>query len=101
MSTQRIYMSRSTRVHKHLRRPCMPEYGSESQTLHIYACVCICEACERCLLMELDVMKVIEVDLIIILIFYSFKMFLLVLDFIKCFYVNGLGCLAIITTLTV
>ena len=26
-------------------------------------------------------------------------MFLLVLDFIKCFYVNGLGCLAIITTI--
>ena len=25
-------------------------------------------------------------------------MFLLVLDFIKCFYVNGLGCLVIITT---
>ena len=51
--------------------------------------------------MELGVMKVIEVNLIVVLIFYSFKMFLLVLDFIKCFYVNGLGCLAIITTLSV
>ena len=68
---------------------------SESQTLRIYACVCICEACERRLLMELGVIKVIEVDLIIVLIFYSFKMFLLVLDFIKCSYVNG--CLEIIT----
>ena len=51
----------------------MPEYDSESQTLCIYACICICEACERCLLMELGVMKIIGVDLIVVLIFYSFK----------------------------
>ena len=86
MSTQRIYMSGSTRVHKHSRCPCMPEYGSESQTLHIYACVCICEACERYLSMELSVMKIIGVDFIVVWIFcsfndvfissYTFKMFL-------------------------
>ena len=51
----------------------MPEYGSESQTLHIYACVCICEACERCLSMELSAMKIIEVDSVVVWIFYSFN----------------------------
>ena len=51
--------------------------------------------------MEVNVMKIIEVDFIVVWIFYSFKDVLLVLDFIKCFYVNGLGCLAIITTLSV
>ena len=66
MSIWRIYMSGSTRVHKRLRCPCMPEYSSESQTLHIYVCVCICYACERCLSMELSVMKIIEVDLIVV-----------------------------------
>ena len=40
------------RVHKWSCRPCMPEYGSGLRTLHIYACVCICKACERCLSME-------------------------------------------------
>ena len=51
----------------------MPEYGSEPQTLHIYACICICKACEKYLLMELDVMKVIEVDLTVVWILYSFN----------------------------
>ena len=73
MSTWHIYMLGSTRVHKCLCRPCMPEYGSESWTLRIYACVCICKACERCLSMELSVMKIIEVDLIVVWIFYSFN----------------------------
>ena len=73
MSTWHIYMLGSTRVHKHLRRPCMPEYSSESWTLRIYACVCICKACERCLLMELNVMKIIEVDFVVVWIFYSFN----------------------------
>ena len=59
-------MSGSTRVHKHSRCPCMPEYGSKPQTLHIYACICICKACEKCLSIELDVTKVIEVDLIVV-----------------------------------
>ena len=66
MSTWRIYMLGSTRVHKCLHHPCMSEYGSESQTLCIYACVCICEACERCLLMELSVMKIVEVDFVVV-----------------------------------
>ena len=56
-----------------MHHPCMPEYSSESQTLCIYACVCICETCERCLLMELNVMKIIEVDFIVVWIFYSFN----------------------------
>ena len=51
----------------------MPEYDSKSRTLHIYACICICEACEKCLLMEFGVMKIIEVNFIVVLIFYSFK----------------------------
>ena len=42
------------------------EYGSNSQTLCIYVCVCICEACERCLLMELSVMKIVEVDFVVV-----------------------------------
>ena len=66
MSTWCIYMLGSTRVHKHLHRPCMPEYDSKSRTLHIYACICICEACERCLSMVFDVMKIIEVDFVIV-----------------------------------
>ena len=73
MSTQCIYMSGSTRVHKCSCRPCMPEYGSESWTSCIYACVCICEAWERCLLIALSVMKVIEVDFVVVWIFCSFK----------------------------
>ena len=68
-----IYMSGSIRVHKCFRHPCMPEYSSKSQTLCIYACICICEACKKCLLMKINVMKIIEVDLIVVLIFYSFK----------------------------
>ena len=56
-----------------MHHPCMPEYGSEPRTLHIYACICICKACKKCLSMELDVMKVIEVDLIVVWIFYSFN----------------------------
>ena len=66
MSIQHIYMLGSIRVHKCLRHPCMPEYGSESCTLNIYVCVCICEACERCLLMKLSVIKIIEVDFIVV-----------------------------------
>ena len=73
MSTQHIYMSGSTRVHKHLRRPCMPEYGSESWTLCLCVCICICEACERYLSMELSVMKIIGVDFIVVWIFCSFN----------------------------
>ena len=65
MSIRRIYMSGSTRVHKRSRRPCMPEYSSASRTLHIYACGCICEECERCLLIVLSVMKIVEVDFIV------------------------------------
>ena len=44
----------------------MPEYGSELGTLHVYACICICEACEGCLLMALGVMKMVEVDFVVI-----------------------------------
>ena len=84
MSTWHIYMLWSTRVHKCLCHPCMPEYGSELQTLRIYACVCICEACERCLLMELSVMKIVEVDFVVVWIFYSFDNVLSVLEFINC-----------------
>ena len=73
MSTCHIYMSGSTRVHKHSRHHCMPEYGSESWTLHVYACICICKAFERCLLIALSVMKVIEVDFIVVWLFYSFN----------------------------
>ena len=61
----------------------MPEYGSESQTLCIYACICIWKACKKCLLMKLDVMKIIEVNLIVVLIFYSFNNVLSVLEFTK------------------
>ena len=73
MSTRHICMSGSTKVHKRLRRPCMPEYGSESRTLCIYACICIYKACEKCFSIELDVMRVIETDLIAVWIFYSFN----------------------------
>ena len=73
----------STRVHKHLRRPCMPEYGSEPQTLHIYVCVCICYACKRYLSMELSLMKIVEVYLMLYEYFVPLIMFLLVLEFIK------------------
>ena len=66
MSTWRIYMSGSIRVHKGSRCPYMPEYGSKLRTLHIYACVGICKICERCLLMELNVMKIIEVDFVVV-----------------------------------
>ena len=52
---------------------CMPIYNSELRTLHIYACVCICEACERCFLIELSVMKIIEINFIVVWIFYSFN----------------------------
>ena len=85
MSIWHIYMLGSTRVHKHLRHPCMPEYGSESWTLCLYVCICICDACKRYLSMELSVMKIIGVDFIVVWIFcsfndvfissYSFKMF--------------------------
>ena len=73
MSTWRIYMSGSMRVHKHSCCPWMPEYSSKPWTLRIYACICTCRACEKCLLMELDVMKVIEADLIVVWIFCSFN----------------------------
>ena len=73
MSIWRIYMSGSTRVHKCSCHHYMPEYGSEWWTLHIYACVCICEECERCLLIVLSVMKMIEVDFVVPWIFYSFN----------------------------
>ena len=43
-----------------------PEYGSKLRTLHVYACICIFEACERCLLMEFSVMKIIEVDFVVV-----------------------------------
>ena len=86
MSIQRIYMLGSTRVHKCSRRPCMPEYGSRWQTLHIYAYVCICEECERCLLIVLNVMKIVEVDFVVPWIFYSFNDVLLVLILLKCFW---------------
>ena len=73
MSIWHIYMLGSIRIHKHLRCPCMPEYGSESRTLCIYVCICICEACERCLSKALGVMKVIGIDFVVVLIFYSFN----------------------------
>ena len=73
MSTWRIYMSGSTRVHKCSRRPCMPEYGSESWTLHLYVCTCICEACERYLSMGLSVMKIVGVNFVVVWIFCSFN----------------------------
>ena len=62
MSIWHIYMLGSTRVHKRSRRPCMPEYGSEPRTLHLRVCICICEACERCLSMEYSVMKTVGID---------------------------------------
>ena len=73
MSIWHIYRLGSIRVHKHLRCPYMPEYGSESWTLHVYVSICICEACKRCLSMALSVMKVIGIDLVVVLIFYSFN----------------------------
>ena len=36
-------------------------------------CVCICEACERCLSMEFGVTKLIGIDFVVVLIFYSFN----------------------------
>ena len=51
----------------------MPEYGSKSRSPYIYACICICEACKRCLSMALSVMKVIGIDFVVVLVFYSFK----------------------------
>ena len=71
MCTWHIYSLGSTRVHKHSHCPCMPEYGSKSRT-HMYACICICEACKGCLSMALGVMKVIGIDFVVALIFYSF-----------------------------
>ena len=65
MSIWCIYMSGSIRVHKRLRCPCMPEYGSKPRTLHLCVCICICEECERCLLIVLSVMKIVEVDFIV------------------------------------
>ena len=96
MSTWRIYMLGSTRVHKCSRRPCMPEYGSESWTLHLYVCICICEACERYLSMELSVMKIIGVDFDVVWIFcsfndvfissYTFKMFWKLIGLLSSYY---------------
>ena len=98
MSTWRIYMSGSTRVHKCSHCPCMPEYGSESQTLCVYACICIWMACEWYWSMVFSEMKLIGADFFVVWIFYSFNNVLLVLKFIECLW--GLfGCLAIITTL--
>ena len=48
--------------------------------------------------MALGVMKVIGIDFVVVLIFYSFNNVLLVVGFIKYLYVNGLGCSVIITT---
>ena len=73
MSTRRIYMSGSIRVHKCLRHPCMPEYGSKPQTLHLCVCICICEACESCLSMEYSIMKTVGIDFDVVWIFYSFN----------------------------
>ena len=73
MSTWRIYMSGSIKVHKCSRHHYMPEYGSKWRILHIYVCVCICEECKRCLLIVLSVMKIIEVNFIVPWIFYSFN----------------------------
>ena len=73
MSTRHKYMLGSTRVHKCSCCPCMPEYGSKSWTLCLYVCICICEACERYLLMELSVMKIIGVDFVVVWIFCSFN----------------------------
>ena len=72
MSTWRIYMSGSIRVHKRSCRPCMPEYGSEPRTLHLCVCICICEACEICLSMEYSIMKTVGIDFDVVRIFYSF-----------------------------
>ena len=93
MSTWCIYMLGSTRVHKCSHHPCMSEYNSKLWTLHIYACICICEACERCLLMEFGVMKIIEVDLIVVLIFYSFKDVFVSSWFYKMFLCEWIGLL--------
>ena len=62
MSTRRIYMSGSIRVHKRSRHPCMPEYGSKLQTLRLCVCICICEACKSCLSMEYSIMKTVGID---------------------------------------
>ena len=51
----------------------MSEYSSALQTLHVYVSICICEACKRSLSMELGVMKLIGIDFIVVLIFYSFN----------------------------
>ena len=73
MSIRHIYRSGSTRVHKCLRCPYTSEYGSTLQTPHVYVSICIWEACERCLLMEFSVMKLIGIDFDIISMFYSFN----------------------------
>ena len=70
-SIQRIYRLGSMRVHKCLHCPYMPEYGSTSQKLHVYVSICICESCKRCLLMEFSVTKLIGINFIVVLIFYS------------------------------
>ena len=49
--------------------------------VHVYAFVRHVK--EKCLLMKLEVMKIIEVNLIVVLIFYSFSHVLSVLEFIK------------------
>ena len=86
MSIRRIYMSGSIRVHKCSRRPCMPEYGSELRTLHLYVCICICEACKRYLSMQLSVMKIIGVDVVVVWIFCSFNdVFISFYIFLECF----------------
>ena len=73
MSTWCIYRLGSTRVHKCLCHPYMPEYSSASRALHVYVSICICEACKRCLSMEFGVIKLIGIDSIVVLIFYSFN----------------------------
>ena len=50
----------------------------------MHVCVCICTTCERCLMMVLEVVECIGMNLVVVLIFYSFMMFLLVLSYIKC-----------------
>ena len=52
-------------INVHVALVCL-NIGSEPQTLHTYACICICKACDKCLLVKLEVMKVIEIDLIVV-----------------------------------
>ena len=72
MSIWRIYRSVSIRVHKRSCHAYTPEYGSTLQTLRVYVSICICEACERCLLMEFGMTKLIGINFVVVLIFLFF-----------------------------